>query len=130
MTALQNAIDGWDAARERHEDALSSDADALEESQQGLYEAEQALDAAFEQALQSLRTDTDARILALRAGIDAKVRVEEQRSLDAERTATHGELAGAGYTEHERIDQLDAASEALASVQDAVSEFVLACVLP
>lgn len=130
MSALQDAIDGWDAERERYEDALREGSDALEEAREALYEAELALEAAFEASLQALQTETEARAAALRAGIDARVRVEEQRALEAERTAKHGELAGAGHTERERIGQLDLAAEALDAVRDAVSEFMLACVLP
>lgn len=118
--ALEAAAQRWSEERDALEDALSEGAD-LDGPREALFDAERALTgqaAGIAAGLARARDGWAAWSAVAAALVAALQEVSDQAALEAERSATHGEMAGAGHVEDERRAELDAAADAL---RDAVA---------
>ena len=125
MKALDEAIAVWESARSAYEDAQrceQGDGELLAGLRLALHEAQVALDAVVAELTERLRGETTSLLSSLQAGIAAKLRIQEHHALEAERTARHGELAGAGYTEREAVEQLEGAAQTLLDAATSLRE--------
>ncbi len=127
MQALDEAIKLWESARGAYEDSLGAaepDGERLEELRQSLYAAELAVDAVVAGLTEGLGAGTAKVLASLQAGIAAQIRIQEHRAVEAERSARHGELAGAGHAEREAIGRFESAAEALSDLATSLREVV------
>ena len=121
---LEAAIAAWDQAKRRYEDLLLDEpgAKTLEDAEEALLGAERGVKTAFTALIDGLRRFPE--VLSL--GIDAQIEIQEHSALQAERRATHGELAGAGHDEREAIARLEQARDALSALTDACLDAAIA----
>ena len=121
---LDEAIDAWNSARDAYEQALSDGGEAIS-LREAVGGAEVALANASLSLTARLRTakqDLEPLLGSLGTAVQARVAALEHRGLEAERSAGHGELAGAGHGERDEIARLESAGLALGEIAAAFGE--------
>lgn len=125
---VRTAVRVWQERRERYEEVLGEGADdALPGATEAMHEAAYALERAARAASDRARALTQD-LAAVRAALDAAIEglraVAEQQALDAERSAGHGELAGADAAARDELARLEAAQGALDRIADASADLL------
>lgn len=125
MSAPDDALAAWHTAQDVYEDGRRDEAlseEAFEALRDALFQAELAFKRSVDGLIAEARGADPGQALLLlaplRQAIAGLIAIEEHAALEEERTARHGELAGAGHTQRERIGQLELARDELVPGND------------
>jgi hypothetical protein len=124
-----SAFETWRARRDAYQAALrgGSDEEVLEEQRQALFEAELGVAAALSPALERFRAcaaELTGLVEVLADGLDGLIEVQQHAAAEAELTSRHGEGAGPGFTEREKIDAYELTRDELRALPDAFQEIL------
>ena len=114
--AIKSALVSWRESTRSRDDPPDSD---RFESNEAVFEAQMALQAAIEAPIEQARglsSALQALMPVLAAGINALVEIQRDAACVAEATALHGDLAGATYDMDARISELE---DALGEIEGA-----------